>query len=149
MYSDMVRTTRRKTSRCLAKLPLVKTKLNHSFSDGSLLTGVNQNAAASAGPIDLKKSFFQMSTATSSNWAGSTVCQRSCMNTSSFVIEGTVTVAERDSYKSKSNSFKVQWVIKHIGAPAVVDAKRLQRRSALRLARASSGFDPADDNLVN
>ncbi len=69
------------------------------------------------------------------------------MNNSSFVIEGTVTVAERDHYKSKTHSFKVQWVIKHVGAPAVVDAKRLQQRSALRLARkAASGFNPDDDD---
>lgn len=71
------------------------------------------------------------------------------MNNSSFVIEGTVTVAERDSYKSKTHSFKVQWVIKHVGAPAVVDAKRLQRRSAARLSRAASGFDPADGNRAD
>ncbi len=71
------------------------------------------------------------------------------MNSSSFVIEGSVTVAERDSYKSKSHSFKVQWVIKHVGAPAVVDGKRLQRRSAARLSRAASGFDPRDDNKAD
>lgn len=70
------------------------------------------------------------------------------MNKSSFVIEGTMTVAERKSPKSKSHSFQVQWVIKHVGAPAVVDVKRLQQRSAARLARASSGFDPADDNRM-
>lgn len=71
------------------------------------------------------------------------------MNSSSFVIEGTVTVAERDSYKSNTYSFKVQWVIKHLCAPAVVDAKRLQRRSAARLSRSASGFDPADDNRAD
>ena len=69
------------------------------------------------------------------------------MNSSSLVIEGTVTIAVRNTNKSKANSFKVQWVVKHVGAPAVVDAKRLQRRSASRLAKVlASGFDPADDN---
>ncbi len=72
------------------------------------------------------------------------------MNNSSFVIEGTVTVAERASYKAKTQSFKVQWVIKHVGAPAVVDAKRLQRRSAARLnSGLASGFDPRDDNRAD
>ncbi|MES2913121.1 MAG: hypothetical protein V4718_17130 [Pseudomonadota bacterium] len=70
------------------------------------------------------------------------------MNKSSFVIEGTITASERNSPKSKTHSFQVQWVIKHVGAPAVVNVRRLQQRSAARLARASGGFDPADDNQV-
>ena len=69
------------------------------------------------------------------------------MNSGSMVIEGTVTVAERPTTKSKTNSFRVQWIVKHVGAPAVVDARRLQRRSASRLARGLAlGFDPSDDN---
>lgn len=72
------------------------------------------------------------------------------MNSGSFVIEGTRTVAERPSHKSKTHSYQVQWIIKHVGAPAVVDAKRLQRRSAGRLKLAlASGFDPADDSRAD
>jgi hypothetical protein len=72
------------------------------------------------------------------------------MNSGSFVIEGTRTVAQRESSKSKTHSFQVQWIIKHVGAPAVVDAKRLQRRSAGRLAKVlASGFDPADDDRAD
>ena len=68
------------------------------------------------------------------------------MNSGSFVIEGTRTVAERPSLKSKTHSHQEQWVIKHVGAPAIVDAKRLQKRSAARLNRVrASGFDPKDD----
>lgn len=72
------------------------------------------------------------------------------MNGGSLVIEGTRTVAERATLKSKTRSFRVQWIIKHVGAPAVVDAKRLQRRSAGRLKLAlASGFNAADDDGIN
>jgi hypothetical protein len=72
------------------------------------------------------------------------------MNNGSLVIEGTRTVAERATSKSKTHSYQVQWVVKHVGAPAIVDAKRLQRRSAGRLKSVlASGFYPADDNKVD
>lgn len=71
------------------------------------------------------------------------------MNNGSFVIEGTRTVADRPSAKSKVTSFHVQWVIKHVGAPAVLDAKRLLKRSALRLSKAASGFDPIHDDRID
>ena len=73
------------------------------------------------------------------------------MNNGSFVIEGWRTVAERPTAsKSKTHSYTVQWVVKNVGAPAVVDAKRLQRRSASRLAlKAASGFSPDDDDRVD
>lgn len=53
------------------------------------------------------------------------------MNSGGMVIEGSVTIAERSSNKSRANTFAVRWVVKHVGAPAVIDAKRLQRRSAV------------------
>ena len=69
------------------------------------------------------------------------------MNSGGMVIEGRVTIAERSSLKSRANTFTVRWVVKHVGAPAVLDAKKLQQRSAARLAAvAGSGFDPADDD---
>lgn len=69
------------------------------------------------------------------------------MNSTSMVIEGTYWASERSTVKSKAASCQVRWVIKHVGAPAVVDAKRLQRRSAARLNLIrASGFDPADDD---
>lgn len=71
------------------------------------------------------------------------------MNSSSMVLEGYITVAERPSNKSKANTFTVRWIVKHVGAPAVVDAKRLQKRSAVRLRAAMGGFDPRDDDRVD
>lgn len=71
------------------------------------------------------------------------------MNNGGMTIEGYVTIAERTSNKSKANTFAVRWVVKHVGAPAVLDAKKLQQRSAERLARvAISGFDAADDDAL-
>jgi hypothetical protein len=73
------------------------------------------------------------------------------MNSTSMVLEGSAWAAERpNASKSKGAHYTVKWVIKHVGAPAVVDAKRLQRRSAGRLAKVlASGFDPADDDRVD
>jgi hypothetical protein len=72
------------------------------------------------------------------------------MNSTSMVIEGTYWASERPTVKSKVASAQIRWVIKHVGAPAVVDAKRLQRRSAARLNSAmASGFDPADDDALD
>jgi hypothetical protein len=72
------------------------------------------------------------------------------MNSNSMVIEGIYWASERPTVKSKVASCQVRWVIKHVGAPAVVDAKKLQRRSAARLGAAmASGFDPRDDDNPN
>jgi hypothetical protein len=70
------------------------------------------------------------------------------MNSLGMTIEGTVTSAERPSAsKSKVNHFSVRWVIKHVGAPAVLNAQKLKERSVRRLAVAkASGFDPGDDD---
>lgn len=69
------------------------------------------------------------------------------MNSGGMTIEGNVTIAERSSNKSRANTFTVRWIVKHVGAPAILDAKKLQLRSAARLASAqASGFDPADDD---
>lgn len=72
------------------------------------------------------------------------------MNSTSMVIEGTRWASERPGSKSKTGSYQERWIIKHVGAPAVVDAKRLQRRSAARLnSIRASGFDPADDDAAD
>lgn len=72
------------------------------------------------------------------------------MNSTSMVIEGTRWASERPNSRSKVGSYKERWIIKHVGAPAVVDAKRLQRRTAARLkAVLVSGFDPADDDALD
>jgi hypothetical protein len=70
------------------------------------------------------------------------------MNGNSMVLEGKYWVAQRpQSSKSKVDSYQARWIVKHVGAPAVVDAKKLQRRSAARLNSVrASGFDPADDD---
>lgn len=69
------------------------------------------------------------------------------MNTTGMVIEGVVTVGQRDTLKSRTTTSQLRWVIKHVGAPAVLNTVKLKERTTRRLAITSaSGFDPADDN---
>lgn len=71
------------------------------------------------------------------------------MNNLGMTIEGTVSSAERPTAKSKVNHFSIRWVIKHVGAPAVLNSVKLKERSARRLKHiAASGFDPADDDRI-
>ncbi|MBI2728772.1 MAG: hypothetical protein HYX42_21230 [Polaromonas sp.] len=71
------------------------------------------------------------------------------INDKGMTIEGTITIAERDTAKSRKNNFKVRWVVKQVGVPAILNTEKLKERSARRLASAvSSGFDPADDDRV-
>ena len=68
------------------------------------------------------------------------------MNEQGMCIEGRVTIAEREALKSKSNTFVVRWIVKQIGAPAVLNTQKLKERSRRRLALVQmSGFDPQDD----
>lgn len=72
------------------------------------------------------------------------------MNSESRVIEGTRTVSEWAISKSKAYSYQVQWIIRHVGAPALVDAKQLRKRSAATLNKAlASSFDSADDARID
>lgn len=71
------------------------------------------------------------------------------MNHLGMTIEGHITVAERPALKAKTHTHAVRWIVKHVGAPAVLDAKKLKERSVRRLAAAAaSGFDPNDDNNI-
>lgn len=72
------------------------------------------------------------------------------MNKQGMSIEGYITVAERATLKSKANTYAVRWIVKHVGAPAVLDTVKLKARSARRLASVQSrGFEPADDDRVD
>lgn len=72
------------------------------------------------------------------------------MNRRGMSIEGYVTVAERNTQKSKTHTVAVRWIVKNVGAPAVLDTVKLKARSMRRLAGVmASGFDPADDNRVD
>jgi hypothetical protein len=69
------------------------------------------------------------------------------MNSLGMTIEGTVTRAERPNLKAKVNHFSIRWIVKHVGAPAVLNSVKLKERSVRRLSHAAaSGFDPADDD---
>ena len=69
------------------------------------------------------------------------------MNSTGMVIEGLVTLSKRDTLKGRSDTLRLRWVVKHLGAPAVLNTQKLKQRSARRLAIASaSGFDPKDDD---
>ena len=72
------------------------------------------------------------------------------MNHLGMTIEGYITVAERPALKSKTHTHAVRWVVKHVGAPAVLDAKKLKERSVRRLAKAAAtGFDAEDDDRMD
>ena len=72
------------------------------------------------------------------------------MNHLGMTIEGYITVAERPALKAKTHTHAVRWVVKHVGAPAVLNAQKLKERSVRRLAAAAaSGFDPAEDNRID
>ena len=71
------------------------------------------------------------------------------MNHLGMTIEGYVTVAERPALKSKTHTHAVRWIVKHVGAPAVLDAQKLKARSARRLAAtATAGFSEEDDDKI-
>lgn len=71
------------------------------------------------------------------------------MNSLGMTIEGSITVAERAALKSRANTFTVRWVVKHVGAPAVLNTQKLKERSVRRLAAAATiGFSEADDDEV-
>ena len=71
------------------------------------------------------------------------------MNSLGMTIEGNVTVAERPALKSKTHTHAVRWIVKHVGAPAVLDAQKLKERSVRRLtAAAANGFSQEDDDKI-
>ena len=71
------------------------------------------------------------------------------MNHLGMTIEGNVTVVERLAFKSKTHAHAVRWIVKHVGAPAVLDAQKLKERSVRHLAAAAaSGFSQEDDDKI-
>lgn len=65
-----------------------------------------------------------------------------------LLLVGTVTSAERNTPKSRLNSFKVGYLCKTPGAPAVVRHKHMVKNQVQRQGRAPSGFNPEDDDFV-
>jgi hypothetical protein len=67
-----------------------------------------------------------------------------------MLLEGTVTVSERVSPKSKTNSHKERWLVKLPGSKAILDTEKLLARSAANLRRKNLfGFNPDDDDRID
>lgn len=70
------------------------------------------------------------------------------MNSVSMVLEGTAVISERHTQKSKVNHFKVRWLCKLPGAPAILNTEKLAARAQKRRADiARDPFHPANDDI--
>lgn len=67
-----------------------------------------------------------------------------------MLLEGTVTVSERASAKSKVSSHTERWLVKLPGSKAILDTEKLLKRSAANLKRKNLfGFNPDDDDRID